>query len=211
MSEIDSTLSGIIIILLLVVVWKWNESRASCGKSGSRLSCGCNPGRCMCQGRSQGFVRPGNCPGGRGCSCGCSLGRCGCPPNCSCNSEGETEGFTPKDAVNRVTGSGPMPDTAATETNDYSAAIKDMSLEAGVGDSHNRYCDSLSFSGMPTGSSACTELEETGRSYGTANFVGLTQRKWCKARNLAMPAEDARVTPSYNINEYCSLEMDALI
>jgi hypothetical protein len=65
--------------------------------------------------------------------------------------------------------------------------------------------------GVPTGASSCTTLEETGRSYGTANYVGLTGPKWCKARQLATPAPDARVTPSQNIEEWCNIAMDALV
>jgi hypothetical protein len=94
---------------------------------------------------------------------------------------------------------------------DYSSVIQDMSLEDGVGDSHKSYCDSLSFAGLPTGASSCTTLEETGRSYGTADFVGLTARKFCKARQLATPGEDARVTPSQNITEWCDIGMDELV
>jgi hypothetical protein len=86
-----------------------------------------------------------------------------------------------------------------------------MSLEVEVGASHKRYCNSLSFAGLPTGSSACTELEETGRSINTSNFVGLTARKFCKARNLAIPAAYARTTSSKDIIEWCGIPDDSLI
>ena len=213
MSEIDSTLSGIIILLLIVVVWKWHSS-SSCGDR-MKLSCGCQHGKCRCRGYSQRSVMRG-CPGGRGCLCGCASGQCGCPPSCPCNKprngQRETkEGFTPKGAVAQVTGSGPNPPVPSMTTDNYGEIIKDMSLEGGVADSHSRYCDSLSFAGMPTGSSACTQLEETGRSYGTANFVGLTQRKWCKSRALAKPAPDSRVTPTWESNEFCDIDMDELV
>jgi len=96
-------------------------------------------------------------------------------------------------------------------TDNYDDSVKKMGLETGVGASHKRYCDSLSFSGMPTGASSCTELEEIGRSINTSNFVGLTARKFCRARALAVPAPDARVTSSKDIIENCGIDDTDLI
>jgi hypothetical protein len=211
MSELDSTLSSIIIILLIIVVWKWYGGGLSCGQSSMNLSCGCTPGRCRC-----GMTR--GCPGGHRCLCGCSSGRCGCPSSCPCQKVSPTkefkEGLTSgneRHGVKHVTGSGPQMPPKTDLSSNYQDIIKTMSLENGVDESHKRYCDSLSFAGMPTGASACTTLEETGRSYGTANFVGLTARKFCKARQLATPADDARVTPSHDVVEWCDIDMDEII
>lgn len=218
--EIDSVLSGIIILLLLIVVWKWHSGNSSCGQSNMTISCGCKLGRCRCRGMSNvSVMRRGRCSGGNGCGCGCHPGRCGCTGNCGCqhNARSNVEGMigdnvTGQYGVRHVTGSGANPVPASIVTQDYSGtAIKGMSLENEVEDSHNTWCDQLSFAGMPTGSSSCTVLEETGRSYGTADYVGLTSRKFCKARQLAIPAPDARVTPSQSITEWCGVEMDELV
>lgn len=48
--EIDSILSAVIIVLLMVVVWKWYKSQGSCGQSSMTLSCGCKYGQCRCRG-----------------------------------------------------------------------------------------------------------------------------------------------------------------
>ena len=89
--------------------------------------------------------------------------------------------------------------------------VKKMGLEVDVGVSHKRYCDSLAFSGMPTGASSCTELSEMGRSINTSNFVGLTSRKWCRSRALAVPGPTARTTSSKDIIENCGIDADSLI
>jgi hypothetical protein len=213
--EFDSVLSGIIIVLLIIAVWKWYSSRYACGQNNMTLSCGCKPGQCRCRGMMSSSRGCSGCPGGAGCSCGCAAGQCGCPAGCACNGGdgGGREGMSDAEAVAMVTSSGPIPTPAAAVAQDYSGSVvQDMSLEADVGDSHKRWCDQMSFSGLPTGASSCSILEETGRSYGSASFVGLTQRKWCKSRMLATSAPDARVTPSYdNIHEACDIGMDELI
>ena len=175
MSEIDSVLSGVIIILLIVVLWKWHGG-SSCGQTPKRYPA---PYHRM--------------------------------PSCQMRDTMERFSEEARHGVKHVVGSGPqLPDSPETAS-DYQDAVKKMALETGVDESHKRYCDSLSFAGMPTGSSACTLLEETGRSYGTADYVGLTARKFCKARQLATPADDARVTPSYDVIEWCNVDMDELV
>ena len=86
-----------------------------------------------------------------------------------------------------------------------------MALEPEVIKSQQDYLNGLGFSGLPQGSSQETVLEETGRSYGTADYVGLTSRKWCKSRALAKAAPDSRVVPSMDIKEWCDINMDELI
>lgn len=213
--KIDNALSGVIVFLLLFVVWKWHINQSSCGKSRFRLDCGCMQGECRCRGysrRSRRRRRP--------------------RPSCSTESKqaekkeqtveggglGQKETMTVENqlakqihAHERVTTAGPTPNPADFATDDYESTTIDMALESGVEESHQRYCNSLSFAGLPTGSSSCTTLEETGRSYGTADFVGLTARKFCKARQLATPAPDVRTTPSQSIVEWCDVGMDELI
>mgnify|MGYP006879010353 FL=1 len=223
-TEIDSVLSGIIVLLLIIVVWKWYGGRSSCGQSSMTLSCGCKGGQCRCRGMSRiSTQRLGMCPGGRLCLCGCLPGRCGCPPRCMCQQrdrafasrgcafhEGmDSEEISHGDA--QVTGSNPQSLPGSSLTQDWQSATADIGVDQSVGDSHKDWCNSLTMNGVPTGASSCTTLEETGRSYGTANFHGLTARKWCKARQLATPAPDARVTPSQNIEEWCNISMDELI
>lgn len=89
--------------------------------------------------------------------------------------------------------------------------VQRMSLESDIYKSQNDYINGLGFAGLPTGSSHETILEETGRSYGTANFVGLTARKFCKARQLATPASDARSVPSETVKEWCNIDMTEMI
>lgn len=223
-TEIDSVLSGIIVFLLIIVVWKWYGGRSSCGQSSMTLSCGCNRGQCRCRGVSRvSTQRRGVCHGGRLCLCGCPPGRCGCPPRCMCQQrarafasggcavrEGMGSGEIPH-GVAQVTGSGPQPPPGSLSTQDWQSATEDIGVDQSVSDSHQDWCNSLTMNGVPTGASSCTTLEETGRSYGTANYVGLTGPKWCKARQLATPAPDARVTPSQNIEEWCNIAMDALV
>lgn len=205
MAVFDDFLSGFIVFLLIMVAYKWHRNRSDCSGASLRLSCGCKKGKCHCKGMSKIRV-PRGCRGV--CKCGCPPDDCRCSSSCGCNREGFAQtGPNPKN----VPSSGPQPATASQATQDYSAVIQDMSLEAGVADSHRSYCDSLAFAGLPTGASACTTLEETGRSYGTADFVGLTARKFCKARQIATPADDARVTPSQHITEWCDIAMDELV
>jgi hypothetical protein len=128
--------------------------------------------------------------------------------SCTCFNR---EGMTSENTLKHITTAGPLPKNAGEAPDDYSAVIKDMSLETNVSESHKSYCDSLAFAGLPTGASSCTTLEETGRSYGTADFVGLTSRKFCKARQLATPASDSRRTPSHVSKEWCDIDMDELV
>jgi hypothetical protein len=186
--EIDSVLSGIIVLLLIIVVWKWYGDRSPCGQSSMTLSCGCIRGQCRCRGMSR-VSKPRHTP----------------------DNSSYHEKFKTPFNKHRVTGSGPHPAPASETTQDYQEVTKEMGLESGVGDSHKKWCDALSSNGLTTGASSCTTLEETGRSYGTADFVGLTSRKWCKARQMATPAPDARVTPSHDIEEWCGIDMDELV
>lgn len=214
-TEIDSVLSGIIVLLLIIVVWKWYGGRSSCGQSSMTLSCGCNRGQCRCRGMSRvSTQRRGACPGGR--LCGCTPGRCVCQQRArafasrgSAVRENMSEEIP--QGVAQVTGSGPQSLPGSLSTQDWQSATADIGVDQSVGDSHQDWCNSLTMNGVPTGASSRTTLEETGRSYGTSNFHGLTARKWCKARQLATPAHDARVTPSQNIKEWCDISMDELI
>lgn len=251
MSElnIDSILTGIIVLLVIVIVYRWHQS-GSCG-SGIKLHCGCNAGRCVCRGVSWSSVP--RCPGGSACACGCARGQCSCPSTCMCQKKaaqrslqngarstlGGAGGAGVAEGMNDVGLQGIHPkadpsvaayDLTLAEREriasssgvtkveqqyadgDYSQAVQAMALEADVGISHKRYCDSLSFAGMPTGSSSCTLLAEPdGRSVGVSSYVGLTRRKWCRARNLAIPAASARQTTSVDVIEPCGIGPDSLV
>lgn len=213
--EIDNTLSGIIVILLLFVMWKWHNDQTSCGVARIRMNCGCMPGSCRCRGYSRMprmMSKPEKVASNQ-------------PADQSEQSDEKSGGkleqketMTVENELARqihgyvhVVEPGPMPNPADFATDDYESTTIDMALESGVEESHKRYCNSLSFAGLPTGSSSCTTLEETGRSYGTADFVGLTARKFCKARQLATPGDDVRTTPSQNPVEWCDVGMDDLI
>lgn len=198
-TEIDSVLSGIIVLLLIIVVWKWYGGRSSCGQSSMTISCGCNRGQCRCRGMSRvSTQRRGVCPGARAFASRGSAVR-----------ENMSEEIP--HGVAQVIGSGPQPPPGSLSAQDWQSATTDIGVDQSVGDSHQDWCNSLTMNGVPTGASSCTTLEETGRSYGSANFHGLTARKWCKARQLATPAPDVRVTPSQNIKEWCDISMDELI
>lgn len=228
-TEIDTVLSGIIILLLMIVVWKWygGKSNKSCNKKNNRLSCGCVKGRCRCRQQSSRIntIIPGGgkCPGGRACVCECPLGGCNCDPICKChrrasaflNQRNRPENMTSGGALNN-TGNEIIQNSydelgVMSSGGDYQEATKNMGLESNVAESHKKWCTALSQNGMSTGASSCSTLEETGRSYGTSDYVGLTSRKWCKARLLAKPADDARVTPSSDVLEQCDISMDSLI
>ena len=216
-SEIDNTLSGVIVILLLFVMWGWHSGKSSCGEARIRMDCRCRPGSCRCRGYSRiprNVVQP--------------VAQPDVQPDVQVDQPADVskpvekldqkETFDVENDLARqvhgyahVTESGPTPNPADFATDDYESTTIDMALESGVEESHKRYCNSLSFAGLPTGSSSCTTLEETGRSYGTADFVGLTARKFCKARQLATPADDVRTTPSQSIVEWCDINMDDLI
>jgi hypothetical protein len=202
--EIDNLLSSIIIVLLIVVVWKWYQGRGKCGQDSMTLSCGCKNGQCKCRGVARISSQRG-CSGGRGCSCGCQRLQQpnvrepmsgGCQKQCE-NQQIGTPGYEPK---------------VVPDDGNYSGdTVQKMALEPEVIQSQKDYLDGLGFSGLPTGSSHETTLEETGRSYGTANFVGLTQRKWCRARQMATPAPDARTVPTATIKEWCNIDENELV
>lgn len=205
MSEFDEMLSGIIIVLLMFVVWTWYSKSKSCDDSNFKLSCGCRGRTCRCRGymqtRRPGPARP---------TCGARRLK-----NMNRESEGYESnvnyGNDEKTAEEHVTERAPMNLGSSLIGGGYQESTKKMALEDAVGDSHQRWCSSLNFNGLATGASSCTTLEETGRSYGTADFVGLTARKFCKARQLATPADDVRVTPSQNITEWCGIDMNSII
>lgn len=228
--EIDSILSGVIIVLLIVIVWKWMNARSSCGGSSMTLSCGCKNGVCKCRGASRMSVRKQRCPGGRFCVCGCPPNGCRCGPQCLCQkqaSKDQDKAFQ-KPAQQQVKESmqdycGPRCDLPEVGTPGYEPKIvqddgnysgdtvQKMALEPSVITSQQDYINGLGFPGLPTGSSHETTLEETGRDAFTASWYGLTQRKFCKARALAQPAPNARQMPSDVIKEWCDIDMESLI
>ena len=225
--EIDNLLSSIIIVLLIVVVWKWYQGRGKCGQNSMTLSCGCKNGQCKCRGVAR-FSNQRGCPGGRGCTCGCPPGRCSCGPRCSCqrlrqsvaphshqhpgvkeSMEGGCQNHGGNDQIGTP---GYEPKVVPDDGSNYSGdTVQQMALEPEVLQSQKDYLDGLGFSGLPTGSSHETTLEETGRSYGTSSFVGLTQRKFCKARQMATPAPDARQVPTETIKEWCNIDENELV
>lgn len=242
-NHLDGILTGIIIVLLIIVTFKWykknvlnhiNKREASCKDRVCTVRTTLNYNqRCRI-----------GCKGGNSCLCGNPSLQCDCPMSCACNAKyieslennnkqsnnsnnviNKNSGYAGDTSYNRisqdvvgpnpdhVTSMGPIPAPAAYQNlSDWQGSMtKGMALEDGVSESHARYCDSLSFAGMPTGASACITLEETGRSEGSANFVGLTARKFCKARQLAAPGCDARQTPSHMPTEWCNIDMDGLV
>lgn len=198
--EIDNLLSSIIIVLLIVVVWKWYQGRGKCGQDSMTLSCGCKNGQCKCRGVARISSQSG-CSGSRGCSCGCQ--RLQQPDirehmsgGCQKQQIG-TPGYEPK---------------LVPYGDDYSGdTVQQMALEPEVLRSQQDYLDGLGFSGLPTGSSHETTLEETGRSAGTSNFVGLTQQKFCKSRQMVTVGPNARTVPSENIEEWCNIDENDII
>lgn len=221
--EIDNLLSSIIIVLLIVIVWKWYQRRGKCGQDSLTLACGCQNGQCKCRGVARMSAYRG-CHGGMYCSCGCPPGECRCGPRCSCQRASRAPMIPQGGAVESMTSGckntcrapkigtpGYEPEVVET-TADYSGdTVQQMALEPEVIKSQQDYLGGLGFSGLPTGSSHDTTLEETGRSYGTASFVGLTQRKFCKARQMATPAPHARSVPTETIKEWCNVDMDELV
>ena len=110
--------------------------------------------------------------------------------------------------------SGPSPSYDYGDAETYRDVTEMMGLENNVRSSHAEYIEGFTSSvggGLPTGSSSNVELEETGRSYGTSDFVGLTSRKWCKARQLAKPGEDSRVIPTHDQPEECNITLTDMI
>ena len=234
-NEFENMLSSIIIVLLIIIVFKWCKTNNTSKKN--KRNCDCEGRECTCKTtlNFQQRCRIG-CPGGKKCICCCPPLQCGCKMSCPCNAaysehmeqenlennnnnagDDSISNYRSQDVSGHnsknVTSMGPIPKVPSDKNmSDWQGSItKGMSLEEGVSESHARYCDSLSFAGMPTGASSCTTLEENGRSEGTANFVGLTARKFCKARQLAAPGCDARQTPSHMPTEWCNIDMDGLV
>ena len=195
--EIDSILSGVIILLLIVVVWKWYKSQMTCGESSMNLSCGCKYGKCKCRGLAR-VSAPRNryIDPSRGCIYSKLRSQSQEGMN-DCGKQIGTPGYEPK---------------IVQDDGNYSGEIvQQMALEPEVIKSQQDYLNGLGFSGLPQGSSQETVLEETGRSYGTADYVGLTSRKWCKSRALAQPDANARQVPTETIKEWCDIDMNELI
>jgi hypothetical protein len=195
--EINSLLTGIIILLLMFIVWKWVQKNSmyknkdSCHTNYMNLQCGCRNGMCRCIRRVR---NPTYGSGVRdGFSSAESMSDCARKNNQSLGTPGYQEKIV-------------------EHTGDFSGdMIQQLALDPEIIKSQNEYINGSGFSGLATGSSHDTTLEETGRSYGTADFVGLTQRKFCKARQLAKPAAGARFVPSETIKEWCDINMDELI
>lgn len=201
--SVDDFLTGVIIVLVMFFVWRWMNG-SSCGGQSFTLSCGCRGDVCRCRGSSHmSFpsqqlqqLHPAQTVehfrGGRE-----AFDTCGTP--CKKNIVG-TAGYGP---------------TIPTLSGDYSGeTIQEMSYGADVDNvknSHQEYIEGLGFAGLPGSSSHDTVLEETGRSYGTSDFVGLTARKFCKARQLATPDMDARTVPTETVKEWCSIDMNELV
>jgi hypothetical protein len=215
--EIDNLLSSIIIVLLIVVVWKWYQGHGKCSQDSVTLSCGCKNGQCKCRGVAR-ISRRSGCSGGRGCSCGCPPGRCNCGPQCSCqrlqqpDTRESMSGGCQKQCENKQIGTpGYEPKEIYHEDNYSGDTVQQMALEPEVIQSQKDYLDGLGFSGLPTGSSHETTLEETGRSYGSSSFVGLSQRKFCKARQMIEIDPSARVVPTEHIKEWCNIDENELV
>ena len=180
MSEkVDKVLSGIIIILIVVVVWKWFQSSNSC--SDDVLPCGCKMGQCNCAQISRQMPQ-----------------RQMPQRQMSCNGSGFTGN---NNKIGKVEPKIKLTVNGVPEDSDLDAIIE----------SHDSYIKGNGFNGLAQGSSSNTVLEETGRSYGTSDFVGLTARKFCKARELARPASESRVVPSNAIEESCHIDMNELV
>ena len=194
--QFDNILTGIIILLVILVVWKWYGNNSECDSGETKLSCGCNLGKCMCQ---KARIHQSNAMGG----------------NQRVSSRYSSEGMTDNRAIpmdsNGVITSAPTDSIDVSSNDSYSETTKNMGLEQEVSDSHKRYVNDLYSSGLPTGASAASILEETGRSYGTADYHGLTKRKWCKARQMATPADGSRVVPSHDILENCNITLTDLV
>ena len=203
MSDFDKLLNVIIIVLILVVIFNWLAPKLSCVNC-DKIICKCDKMSVSIKGskRSKRSKKSDSIKGYKR------------DPRYAGDSAYNNLSYTEEGPMaSHVTSKGPIPKLDAERNlNDWSGSVtKGLALEDGVSESHARYCDSLAFAGMPTGASACTTLEETGRSYGTSDFIGLTSRKFCKARNLAVPGCDARQTPTQNITEWCDIGMDQLV
>jgi hypothetical protein len=195
--EINSVLTGIIIILLMVVFFKMmnvkSVNRTNCDNM--HLSCGCKGRICMCANQFQ-KIHP-------------NIDMRNTMSNQNNNNESFSNSCTDH---NSTIGTPGYQEKIVENTGDFSGdMIQKLSLDPEIIKSQKEYITGFGFSGLPTGSSHDTTLEETGRSYGTADFVGLTQRKFCKARQLAKPTDGARFVPSATIKEWCDINMDELI
>lgn len=195
--EIDNVLTGIIILLLIMVVWKRMKGNSPYKNDNNmNLYCGCKGGLCRCRGRVRNRQRDGVCDISRERFDGKNVAENSCYQACEPPIVG-TPGYGPK---------------IVSDDGDFSGdVIQKLSLEPSILQSQKDYINGFGFSGLPTGSSHDTLLCEVGRSYGTADFVGLTQRKFCKARQLATPAPDARFVPTATIKEWCDISMDELV
>jgi hypothetical protein len=188
--EIDNLLSSIIIVLLIVVVWKWYQGSGKCGQDRMTLSCGCKNSKCKCQGVTRVSRRKLYQPDIR---------------------EHMDGGFQKQYENKQIGTPGHEPKVIPID-DDYSGdTVQQMALEPEVLRSQQDYLDGLGFSGLPTGSSHETTLEETGRSAGTSNFVGLNQRKLCKSRQLVTMGPNARTVPSETNEEWCNIDENDLI
>jgi hypothetical protein len=218
-AEIDSVLTGIIILLLIIVVWKWMKGKSMYRNTNNMsLACGCRNGLCRCRGRIR---KPNIC-----CGCNQYKSRCLCGMGMhidkenSCVKDAARNNGIKEAMANSCATTCEVPDIGTpgfqpkivSDTGDFSGdTIQQLSLDPEIYNSQKAYIEGFGFSGLPTGSSHETLLSETGRSYGTANFVGLTQRKFCKARQMATPAPDARQVPTQTEQEWCHINMDELI
>jgi hypothetical protein len=198
--EIDALLTGIIILLLMIVFWKIMKKNSvyKTNNNDMNLSCRCRGRVCRCQGRVRNTQ-----PVRGGCYINSELG----------SKNNKTESFANKCTDhNSIIGTPGYQEKIVDNTGDFSGdMIQKLSLDPEIIKSQKEYINGFGFSGLPTGSSHDTTLEETGRSYGTADFVGLTQRKFCKARQLAKPTAGARFVPSETIKEWCDIDMNELI
>ncbi len=96
--------------------------------------------------------------------------------------------------------------------NDYNDIIEEMSVEQDVKDSHKLYVNSIVKSGMPTGASHYTDNDALGMSFGDGgDYVGLTRRKFCRARSLVNVDNNARTIPSDIPREECNIGMTDLV
>jgi hypothetical protein len=195
--QFDNILSGIIILLVILVVWKWYCDETNCDSGEIKLACVGDTDKYRCKGMTR--TRQ---PHTRDCT--------GVKPKCGSSEGMFGTGSVPTDANGIIT-SAPTDTIDVSSDDSYSEATKRMGLEQGVSESHERYVNDLYSSGLPTGASAASILEETGRSYGTADFHGLTARKWCKARQMATPAAGSRVVPSHDILENCNITLTDLV
>lgn len=215
MSSMDELLTGIIVLLIISIVWKWQARTRNCNRSSMTLSCGCQHGMCRCRSMARVPVR-------RPCPCGC-MGQPVIYQRPVSSSTATTQEKINKAVTESMIGCdqnqniqlgtfGYEPVVVDYNDGNYSGdVVQKMALEPEVAKSQEDYINGLGFAGLPTGSSHETVLEETGRSYGTSDFVGLTSRKFCKARQIATPAMESRTVPTETVKEWCSVSMSDLV